>query len=320
MSFAGYFFDFIRRVSRSNILNWVLHGLFGFTMITGTAIIPEGEKTYIGAGLASSLIPSVAWPAGPPSQDRARRAVEQRLLSPPPVRRPSGRPRSGPLGQRGRCSSAASLLAPIGGSGQTLGVSEKPVDPVPGASSDSAAREPRPVLVMFRKEIGGRIRARRVESASPKANKPTPSTSPREPSRSGSRQLALGSDQRGQRALGSDQRASRGARLQSRVDRDGPDLIEVLWQSNAPDGRSLACCGSRLERVDERPDNLPCDVQTGAGTFCRSAPGSARSRRTGTIASRTAWSSQTARLLALLWARLDSNQGPTDYESAALTS
>ena len=27
-----------------------------------------------------------------------------------------------------------------------------------------------------------------------------------------------------------------------------------------------------------------------------------------------------ARLLGLIWARLDSNQGPTDYESAALTS
>jgi len=55
VSFAGYFFYLIRRVSRSNILNSVLHGLFDFTIITGTAIIPEGEKTYIGAGLALAV-------------------------------------------------------------------------------------------------------------------------------------------------------------------------------------------------------------------------------------------------------------------------
>ena len=43
--------------------------------------------------------------------------------------------------------------------------------------------------------------------------------------------------------------------------------------------------------------------------------------RTGTYATkRTAWLSQSAWLLGLIWARLDSNQGPTDYESAALTS
>ena len=37
---------------------------------------------------------------------------------------------------------------------------------------------------------------------------------------------------------------------------------------------------------------------------------------------RTTWLNQakSAWALGLIWARLDSNQGPTDYESAALTS
>ncbi len=46
VSFAGYFFYLIRRVSRSTILNSVLHGLFDFTLITGTQIMPESEDAY----------------------------------------------------------------------------------------------------------------------------------------------------------------------------------------------------------------------------------------------------------------------------------
>jgi len=49
VSFAGYFFYLIRRVSRSNILNSVLHGMFDFTLLTGTTIIAEGESAYPGA-------------------------------------------------------------------------------------------------------------------------------------------------------------------------------------------------------------------------------------------------------------------------------
>ena len=52
VSFAGYFFYLMRRVSRSNILNSVIHGMFDFTIISGTMIIPEGENAYLGAALA----------------------------------------------------------------------------------------------------------------------------------------------------------------------------------------------------------------------------------------------------------------------------
>ena len=52
VSFAGYFFYLIRRVSRSNILNSVIHGMFDFTIISGTQIIPEGDTAYVGSGLA----------------------------------------------------------------------------------------------------------------------------------------------------------------------------------------------------------------------------------------------------------------------------
>ena len=52
VSFAGYFFYLIRRVSRSNILNSFLHAGFDFMIISGTAIIAEGEDAYPGSGLA----------------------------------------------------------------------------------------------------------------------------------------------------------------------------------------------------------------------------------------------------------------------------
>jgi hypothetical protein len=49
--FAGYFFYLIRRVSRGNILNSILHGLFDFTLLSGSEIIPKGDKAYAGAFL-----------------------------------------------------------------------------------------------------------------------------------------------------------------------------------------------------------------------------------------------------------------------------
>jgi hypothetical protein len=47
VSFAGYFFYLIRRTSRSNALNSVLHGMFDFSVITGTAILVD-QKAYAG--------------------------------------------------------------------------------------------------------------------------------------------------------------------------------------------------------------------------------------------------------------------------------
>ncbi len=53
VSFAGYFFYLIRRVSRSNILNSVLHAGFDFTILSSTQIIPEGTDAHvIGAAVA----------------------------------------------------------------------------------------------------------------------------------------------------------------------------------------------------------------------------------------------------------------------------
>ena len=52
VSFAGYFFYLIRRVSRSNILNSILHGGFDFMILSGTAIIPKGEDPHPGVVLA----------------------------------------------------------------------------------------------------------------------------------------------------------------------------------------------------------------------------------------------------------------------------
>jgi uncharacterized protein len=41
VSFAGYFFYLVRRVSGGNALNSVVHGLFDFSIITGTAIAAD---------------------------------------------------------------------------------------------------------------------------------------------------------------------------------------------------------------------------------------------------------------------------------------
>lgn len=48
VSLAGYFFYLIRRVSGGNVLNSVIHGLFDFTLISGTMILVD-QKGYVGA-------------------------------------------------------------------------------------------------------------------------------------------------------------------------------------------------------------------------------------------------------------------------------
>ncbi len=72
VSFAGYFFYLIRRVSRSNILNSVIHGMFDFTIISGTQIIPEGEYGLCGLGACHLCVPRLRIdPSGSPPLDRA---------------------------------------------------------------------------------------------------------------------------------------------------------------------------------------------------------------------------------------------------------
>ncbi|MEV0685723.1 CPBP family intramembrane glutamic endopeptidase [Nocardia sp. NPDC050378] len=43
VSLAGYFFYLTRRVTRGNIANSVIHGLFDFSLLTGTAILVDQE-------------------------------------------------------------------------------------------------------------------------------------------------------------------------------------------------------------------------------------------------------------------------------------
>lgn len=47
VSFAGYFFFLIRRVSRGNVVNSVIHGLFDFAIISGTVIVSD-QGDYVG--------------------------------------------------------------------------------------------------------------------------------------------------------------------------------------------------------------------------------------------------------------------------------
>ena len=55
VSFAGYFFYLIRRASGGNILNSVLHGMFDFSILTGTAIFIDQQ------GYAGSLFAILAY-------------------------------------------------------------------------------------------------------------------------------------------------------------------------------------------------------------------------------------------------------------------
>ncbi|MEV0332509.1 hypothetical protein [Nocardia sp. NPDC050717] len=59
VSVAGYFFYLTRRVSRGNTVNSVLHGLFDFTLLTGTAILAE-QTVYPGTLLPILLYPVLA--------------------------------------------------------------------------------------------------------------------------------------------------------------------------------------------------------------------------------------------------------------------
>ncbi|MEU8900421.1 CPBP family intramembrane glutamic endopeptidase [Nocardia sp. NPDC048505] len=56
VSLAGYFFYLIRRVSRGNVANSVIHGLFDFTLLTGTAILAD-QAFYAG-----TLLPILVYP------------------------------------------------------------------------------------------------------------------------------------------------------------------------------------------------------------------------------------------------------------------
>ena len=48
VSFAGYFFYLMRRVSGSNVVNSIVHGLFDFSLLTGTAILVD-QDPYVGS-------------------------------------------------------------------------------------------------------------------------------------------------------------------------------------------------------------------------------------------------------------------------------
>ncbi|NMM82846.1 hypothetical protein B2J88_00420 [Rhodococcus sp. SRB_17] len=56
VSLAGYFFYLTRRVSGSNALNSVLHGLFDFALLSGSAILLD-QQGYVGA-----FAPILAYP------------------------------------------------------------------------------------------------------------------------------------------------------------------------------------------------------------------------------------------------------------------
>jgi hypothetical protein len=51
VSFAGYFFYLTRRVSGSNVPNSILHGLFDFSLLTGTVIVVN-QDPYVGSAAA----------------------------------------------------------------------------------------------------------------------------------------------------------------------------------------------------------------------------------------------------------------------------
>ena len=46
--FAGYFFYLTRRVSGGNAVNSVLHGLFDFSLLTGTVVLVD-QDPYLGS-------------------------------------------------------------------------------------------------------------------------------------------------------------------------------------------------------------------------------------------------------------------------------
>ncbi|WP_349303994.1 hypothetical protein [Rhodococcus sp. Q] len=59
VSLAGYFFDLTRRVSGSNALNSVLHGLFDFALISGSMILLD-QQSYLGVFAPILVCPVLA--------------------------------------------------------------------------------------------------------------------------------------------------------------------------------------------------------------------------------------------------------------------
>jgi hypothetical protein len=59
VSAAGYFFYLIRRVSRGNVVNSVIHGLVDFSILSGTAIIVTSAPTSVPWPRSSSIS---SWP------------------------------------------------------------------------------------------------------------------------------------------------------------------------------------------------------------------------------------------------------------------
>ncbi|WP_280306069.1 CPBP family intramembrane glutamic endopeptidase [Nocardia neocaledoniensis] len=59
VSLAGYFFYLIRRATRGNVANSIIHGLFDFTLLSGTAILVD-QKLYAGTLLPILLYPLLA--------------------------------------------------------------------------------------------------------------------------------------------------------------------------------------------------------------------------------------------------------------------
>lgn len=51
VSFAGYFFYLMRSVSGSNVVNSVVHGLFDFSLLTGTVVLVH-QDPYVGSAAA----------------------------------------------------------------------------------------------------------------------------------------------------------------------------------------------------------------------------------------------------------------------------
>ncbi|MEU0540395.1 CPBP family intramembrane glutamic endopeptidase [Nocardia sp. NPDC005978] len=56
VSLAGYFFYLIRRVSGGNALNSVIHGLFDFALLSGSAVVAD-QQSYVG-----TLLPVLVYP------------------------------------------------------------------------------------------------------------------------------------------------------------------------------------------------------------------------------------------------------------------
>ena len=59
VSLAGYFFYLIRRRTRGNVANSVIHGFFDFSLLSGTAVAAD-QDLYPGALAAILVYPVLA--------------------------------------------------------------------------------------------------------------------------------------------------------------------------------------------------------------------------------------------------------------------